>query len=140
MSHHLSPTSLLLTRRRLVGLCGAATTAAMLTACRGGSEGQSGAETDAAGPTDYAARFARFEPADAPDGDLAKVAWPDFMLASPPEVQDLYAFHVTNGGLMRFMPCFCGCSGGSGHRNNRDCYIDAVHADGSVTFDSMAPT
>ena len=45
-----------------------------------------------------------------------------------------------NGGLMRYIPCFCGCNGGSGHMNNRDCYVQAVHPDGSVTVDSMAPT
>jgi hypothetical protein len=145
MTHTISPTPMLLSRRRLVGLCGAAATATILTACQGESESQSGGghaggETVAQSPPDYAARFAHFEPADAPDGDLAMVDWPDFVLTSPPEVQDLYAFHVTNGGLMRFMPCFCGCNGGSGHRNNRDCYIDTVHPDGSVTFDAMAPT
>jgi hypothetical protein len=62
------------------------------------------------------------------------------VLNAAPEVQELYAFHVTNGGLMRYMPCFCGCNGSSGHQNNRDCYVKKVHADGSITFDPMAPT
>ena len=47
---------------------------------------------------------------------------------------------VVNGDLMRYMPCFCGCSASGRHRNNRDCYIKAVNADGSVVFDAMAPT
>jgi hypothetical protein len=41
---------------------------------------------------------------------------------------------------MRYMPCFCGCGQNAGHRNNRDCYVKAVNADGSVIVDSMAPT
>lgn len=89
---------------------------------------------------DFSARFAAFLPADEPDGDLSKVAWPDFVLKAGPEVQHLYEFQVTNGALMRFMPCFCGCGAEAGHRNNRDCYIEAVNPDGSVVFDAMAPT
>jgi hypothetical protein len=38
------------------------------------------------------------------------------------------------------MPCYCGCGKNAGHRSNRDCYIKSVRADGSVIFDSMAPT
>ena len=38
------------------------------------------------------------------------------------------------------MPCFCGCGQTAGHRNNRDCYVAAVHPDGTVELDSMAPT
>ena len=50
------------------------------------------------------------------------------------------AFQVSNGALMRYMPCFCGCQWEDDHRNNRDCYIDRVNPDGSVVFDAMAPT
>lgn len=36
--------------------------------------------------------------------------------------------------LLAQVPCTCGCMGVLGHRNNRDCYIEAVYADGSVAF------
>jgi hypothetical protein len=85
-------------------------------------------------------RFAHFEPAPEPDGDLAKVVWPDYVLQAPPEVRELYEFQVTNGELTRYIPCFCGCGASSGHRNNRDCYVRRVNAAGSVVFDPMAPT
>lgn len=91
-------------------------------------------------PRDYAKRFAKYEPTPEPDGDLAKVTWPAFVIAAGPEVRRLYEFQVVNGSLMRYMPCFCGCGAESGHHNNRDCYIRSVGADGSVVFDSMAPT
>ena len=90
--------------------------------------------------TDFSARFAEFEVAEAPNGDLAKVVWPRYVLQAGPEIMDLYAFQVTNGHIMRYMPCFCGCGMSDGHHNNRDCYIQAVNADGSVVFDAMAPT
>ena len=67
------------------------------------------------------------------------VVWPEWMAQLDPEIKDLYTFQILNGPLMRYMPCFCGCTG-SRHRDNRDCYIREVHADGSITFDSMAPT
>ena len=89
---------------------------------------------------DFSERFARYEPADEPNGDLGKVVWPDYVLDAPPEVKQLYEFQVTNGELMRYMPCFCGCGGNAGHRSNRDCYVQRVNADGSVVFDAMAPT
>ncbi len=37
------------------------------------------------------------------------------------------------------MPCFRGCGQNAGHRNNCDCYVQQVNADGSVVLDSMAP-
>lgn len=89
---------------------------------------------------DFSPRFAAFEPADEPDGDLARVEWPDFVLNANADVRSFYEFQVTNGELMRFMPCFCGCHLEDGHRNNRDCYVEAVNPDGSVVFDAMAPT
>ena len=89
---------------------------------------------------DFSPRFARFEPASEPNGDLSKVVWPDFVTNGGPEVKSLYEFQVTHGDLMRYMPCFCGCGQNAGHRNNRDCYISRVNRDGSVVFDSMAPT
>ena len=94
----------------------------------------------AATEADFSARFAGYEPAPEPNGDLSKVVWPDYVLAAGPEVKRLYEFQVTHGELMRYMPCFCGCGQNAGHRNNRDFYVRRVNPDGSVVFDSMAPT
>jgi Protein of unknown function with PCYCGC motif len=93
-----------------------------------------------AGPDGFASRFAKYKPAPEPSGDLDKVVWPDYVLQAPPEVREVYEFQVTHGELMRYIPCFCGCGRNNGHRNNRDCYVRRVNADGSVVFDSMAPT
>ncbi len=90
--------------------------------------------------TDYSARFAAFEPAAEPNGDPAKVVWPDSVTAAGPDVQALYKFQNTHGERMRYMPCFCGCGRVAGHRNNRDGYVREINADGSVILDSMAPT
>lgn len=86
------------------------------------------------------ARFARYTAADEPNGDLSKVVWPAFVDEAGPDVKRLYEFQVTHGPLMRYMPCFCGCGQNAGHRNNRDCYVKRVNSDGSVVFNSMAPT
>jgi hypothetical protein len=139
--HHRTRNQLI-TRRRLVCVTGSATAALVLAGCGGGKDTVSDRsidDTSDQATLDFEPMFAQFEPADEPNGDPAMVVWPEFVLGSPPEIQELYAFHVTSGELMRYMPCFCGCTG-SGHRNNRDCYIREVHADGSITFDSMAPT
>lgn len=89
---------------------------------------------------DFSARFAGYEAAPEPNGDVSKVVWPDYVLEAGPEVKRLYEFQITHGELMRYMPCFCGCGKNAGHRSNRDCYISRVDPDGSVVFDSMAPT
>lgn len=133
-----------LTRRATLSALGLGTAAVSLAACTGSQRstgstaGGSGSGT--ATTTDFSARFAAFKPADAPNGDLTKVVWPPFILQAGPDVQALYEFQITNGELMRYMPCFCGCQREDNHRNNRDCYIDRVNPDGSVLFDSMAPT
>ena len=109
-----------------------------MAACGAGSKKRDA--TPRAANEDFSARFARYEVDVEPNGDLSKVVWPAFVLAAAPEVKRLYEFQVTHGELMRYMPCFCGCGQNAGHRNNRDCYVKKVNADGSVVFDSMAPT
>lgn len=106
------------------------------TAC-GGTSGRSTAK--AVPDQDLVARFAKYRVASEPNGDLAKVVWPPYVTNGPAEVKTLYEFQVTHGELMRWMPCYCGC-GSAGHKSNRDCYIKSVRGDGSVVFDSMAPT
>ena len=132
-----------LSRRAALAVLAAGTVTTALGGCR--SSGRDAATGDQrAGSVDFAARFAVFEPADEPNGNPAKVTWPDWLDEFDSEVRRLYEFQVVNGDLMRWMPCFCGCHAqgapGDGHRNNRDCYIEAVNPDGSVIFDSMAPT
>ena len=122
-----------LTRRRVFGLLGAGSVGLLVASC-----GSTAAPRPAA--PDFAARFAGFKPAPEPNGDRTKVVWPAFVTQAGPEVQSLYAFQVVNGDLMRYIPCFCGCHRVDGHRNNRDCYVEAVNLDGSVVFDAMAPT
>jgi hypothetical protein len=99
-----------------------------------------GGESKPTSAGDLAARFAKYPVADEPNGDLAKVVWPSFVTDAPPEVKTLYEFQITHGDLMKYMPCYCGCGQRSGHKSNRDCYVQKVNSDGSVVLDSMAPT
>ena len=101
---------------------------------------ESGSQRPEAAESGFAGRFAGYEAAPEPNGDLSKVVWPDYVLAGGAEVKRLYEFQVTHGELMRYMPCFCGCGQNAGHMSNRDCYVREVNPDGSVVFDSMAPT
>jgi hypothetical protein len=105
-----------------------------------GAAGCSSSGKQASETTGFAARFAQYEAAPEPNGDLAKVVWPEYVTEAGPEVKRLYEFQITHGELMRYMPCFCGCGRTAGHRSNRDCYVRQVKAGGSVVFDSMAPT
>jgi hypothetical protein len=91
-------------------------------------------------PVDFSARFARFAVADEPNADPTKVFWPDFVQRAGGDVKKLYEFQLVNGDLIKYMPCFCGCGRNNGHKSNRDCYVQQVKPDGSVVFDTMAPT
>jgi hypothetical protein len=136
ISNTRNPTAMLTRRRFLVVGVGAAGLVAV-AACSSGSKRDTRAGST---PEDLSARFARYQVADEPNGDLSKVVWPAFVTEAGAEVKGLYEFQVVNGHVMRYMPCFCGCGQDAGHRNNRDCYIKQVNADGSVVFDNMAPT
>lgn len=125
------------TRRRFLEVgFGSLSVGAVAISC--GSDGRKTASSAAA--EDFSARFSGYEVADEPDGDLSKVVWPQWIQGAKGDVKRLYEFQIVNGSLMRYMPCFCGCGQDAGHRNNRDCYIRQVNADGSVVFDAMAPS
>ncbi len=55
------------------------------------------------------------------------------------EAQALYRYAVEHGDELQYVPCFCGC-GRLGHKSNRDCYIKAFNANGTLTFTSHAAT
>ncbi len=64
---------------------------------------------------------------------------PEFAAPNTPGVRRLYQYAVEHGDELRYIPCFCGCYR-FGHRSNLDCYIKALHRDGTVTFTSHAAT
>lgn len=130
-------------RRRALVLAGVVAIGVVALLLRVGIDG--GSDNTAPVPTggeaaDFSERFTQYKPASEPNGDLDRVVWPDYVLDAGAEVKALYEFQVTHGELMRYMPCFCNCGRTAEHRNNRDCYIQRVNRDGSVVFDSMAPT
>ena len=43
---------------------------------------------------------------------------------SNPEVARSYQVAKDIPEVLEHMPCYCGCYGSSGHRNNLDCYTD----------------
>ncbi|MBI2165815.1 MAG: hypothetical protein HYU29_05365 [Chloroflexi bacterium] len=64
--------------------------------------------------------------------------WTSF---SKEEVWEAYEFARANpGGVLDYMPCYCGCGIGHGHMNNWSCYIKDVKGDGMVEYESHAAT
>lgn len=68
---------------------------------------------------------------------LPKGKLPQF--AETADVQRLYRFAVEHGEELQYIPCFCGCYR-FGHTSNRECYVKALNANGTVTFTSHAAT
>ena len=61
------------------------------------------------------------------------------VFAGTGEIRSLYRYAVEHGNDLQYIPCFCGC-GRFGHKSNRDCYVKAFNADGTLTFTSHAAT
>ncbi len=57
--------------------------------------------------------------------------------SAPTTVQQAYQFAAANPEVMKHIPCYCGC-GAMGHTSNYSCYISAVDASGTITYDSHA--
>ena len=57
--------------------------------------------------------------------------------SAPVAVQEAYQFNTANPGIMKEIPCYCGC-GNIGHTSNYDCYVSDVDASGTITFDNHA--
>lgn len=64
---------------------------------------------------------------------------PTFAASESPLVQNAYRYAVAQPDALRTIPCYCGCEG-VGHRHNGDCYVQARHSDGTVTFTSHGAT
>ena len=57
--------------------------------------------------------------------------------AVPVTVQQAYQFAVANPGVMKQIPCYCGC-GNIGHTSNYSCYVSGVDDKGTITYDNHA--
>jgi hypothetical protein len=57
--------------------------------------------------------------------------------AAPVTVQTAYQFAAANPGIMKNIPCYCGC-GNVGHTSNYNCYVSNVDDKGNIRWDSHA--
>ena len=57
--------------------------------------------------------------------------------SAPVSVQTAYQFNVANPGVMKDIPCYCGC-GNVGHESNYDCYVSSDDGQGNIAFDNHA--
>ena len=64
-------------------------------------------------------------------------ALPSHIHNAPARVCDSYRYAMANADALKNVPCYCGC-GPLGHKDNYDCYIKSVNADGTFVFDDHA--
>ena len=55
------------------------------------------------------------------------------------DVRQVYRYAVEHADELQYIPCTCGCAR-FGHTSNHDCYVKAVHGDGTLTFTSHGAT
>ncbi len=63
--------------------------------------------------------------------------WPASFKQLRPETRDAYRYAAAHEDVLRYIPCYCGCTG-QGHRNNYDCYVAEARADGWVVLNDHA--
>lgn len=62
---------------------------------------------------------------------------PPELQRAPVAVREAYQFAVANPGILRQVPCYCGC-GAMGHTSNAACYLAADNPEGTPAFDGHA--
>lgn len=48
---------------------------------------------------------------------------PDYVLSSPPIVQETYKMAAQDQAALAAVPCYCGCYESNGHTSNLDCFV-----------------
>ena len=56
---------------------------------------------------------------------------------APATVRDAYRFALANPGILRQVPCYCGC-GAMGHASNAACYLTDASREGAPVFETHA--
>ena len=64
-------------------------------------------------------------------------ALPDFVQSQPDNVKLAYRYAIANPEHLSQFPCYCGCNA-IDHKNNLDCYVKEIRADGTIEFDDHA--
>jgi len=76
----------------------------------------------------------------ASNGDLREITasvhkMPSFLEEQPEAVRLAYQIAGTIEDTLQWIPCYCGCGDSAGHKSNLNCFINEVHADGTVEWD-----
>jgi len=56
---------------------------------------------------------------------------------APDDVREAYRFAIANRGVLRYIPCYCGC-GEQGHTSNASCYFQDNSTPEKPIFDRMS--
>ncbi|MFD2330111.1 PCYCGC motif-containing (lipo)protein [Cohnella sp. GCM10020058] len=59
---------------------------------------------------------------------------PAFLSNQPDEVRTVYQLAAVAEDILQWIPCYCGCGEGQGHKNNFNCFIKEKNDDGSVIW------
>jgi hypothetical protein len=70
----------------------------------------------------------------------AQALWsarPAFVTGAAADVQEAYAYALSDGGAIQYMPCYCGCVA-MDHRSNLDCFLRPGNGSGPAGFEEHA--
>lgn len=61
---------------------------------------------------------------------------PGFLDSVDPQIRQVYSLVARHPGLIKDMPCYCGCGESVGHKSNLNCFIRDIGKGGKVVWDS----
>jgi hypothetical protein len=70
----------------------------------------------------------------------AQALWsarPAFVTGADASVQEAYAYALSAGGAIQYLPCYCGCAA-MDHRSNLDCFLRRGNGAGPAGFEEHA--
>ncbi len=67
--------------------------------------------------------------------DDDSVALPDYAMAAPQSVREAYVFAAQRPDVMRWIPCYCGCGGHSGHKSALNCFVSEDSTPAQIEWD-----
>lgn len=75
-----------------------------------------------------------------PNGDIQELTasmdvLPGFLDKQPKEIAAIYAAAYKYKELLESMPCYCGCGGSAGHKDNYDCFVAENKEGGEIVWD-----
>ncbi|OZM56215.1 hypothetical protein CIB95_12370 [Lottiidibacillus patelloidae] len=61
---------------------------------------------------------------------------PTMLAEKDDSIKEIYLSAAKHPEILRYMPCYCGCSISAGHKDSSACFYSEIREDGSIVWDN----